>query len=181
MISSQACLSALPPLTHTTTCAERASESTDSPTEPTPTGAARHRLLSSYFQFRINMRQPVWMHVSLQECELINVIWMRVNVWYDIYIYIKKKTQWPPFSFLHFWSAGFYFLVVGMSALQGETRCETLEIIANVFWSASYLNVSVSDQRRREEAALPRHTTTPKGPRELRGQLVTAQISDRWP
>lgn len=85
MISSQACLSALPPLTHTTTCAERASESTDSPTEPTPTGAARHRLLSSYFQFRINMRQPLWMHVSLQECELINVIWMRVNVLYDIY------------------------------------------------------------------------------------------------
>ncbi len=34
---------------------------------------------------------------------------------------------------------------VGMSALQGETRCEALEglrIIANVFWSASYLNGS---------------------------------------
>lgn len=97
MISSQACLSALPPLTHTTTCAERASESTDSPTEPTPTGAARHRLLSSYFQFRINMRQPLWMHVSLQECELINVIWMRVNVWYDIYK--KKNNSVTPFFF----------------------------------------------------------------------------------
>lgn len=110
MISSQACLSALPPLTHTTTCAERASESTDSPTEPTPTGAARHRLLSSYFQFRINMRQPLWMHVSLQECELINVIWMRVNVWYDIYK--KKQLSDPLFLFCASGLQVFIFLLL---------------------------------------------------------------------
>lgn len=44
----------------------------------------------------------------------------------------KKKLSDPLFLFC---TSGLqaFFLFVGMSALQDETRCETLEIIANVF------------------------------------------------
>lgn len=70
------------------------------------------------------MRQPLWMHVPLQECELI-------NVWYDRRK--KKKNSVTPFSFSALLVCRLFFLFVGMSALQDKTRCETLEIIANVF------------------------------------------------
>lgn len=69
-----------------------------------------------------------------------------MNVWYD------KN----PFSLCMSGLQAF----VGMSAPQGETRCEALEglkIIANVFWSASYLKGSkciyLSPEMKRERSS----------------------------
>lgn len=94
-----------------------------------------------------------------------------MNVWYD-------KNSMTPFAFC---TSGLQ-VFVGMSALQGETRCEALErlnIIVNVFWLLFYLNGS-KWIRRRENISLPSLMNQRPGA-TLQGQVVTAWILDCWP
>lgn len=69
-----------------------------------------------------------------------------MNVWYD-------KNSKTPFAFC---TSGLQ-VFVGMSSLQGETRCEALErlnIIANVFW---LLFISIDPSALEEERTLLSH------------------------
>ena len=164
MISNQACLSALPPLTHTTTCRTGLRVHAGQPDWTRSHRRCSARLPSSYLQCRIDMRQPLWMHVPLQECELI-------NVWYDRRK--KKKTQWPPFPFLHFWSAGFFFVCRHVCSPRRDQMWDTGDNCKRVFGLLlilMYLSQTEEDEGRRLSHVTRRPQKAPGATRAARNR-----------